>query len=107
MHQIIDRTAFIQAFTTMGRAHNFSRAALVALFEYLEEVSPELELDVIGLCCEFTEYGSAFEAAQDFDYAPDPEEEDVDTLEESALDWLRGKTCVLDTSGGGVIIANF
>jgi len=107
MKQTITEAAFIQAFTTMGRPHEFSRAGLISLFEYLEEVEPELELDVIGLCCEFTEYGSAFEAAQDFDYAPDPEEEDVDTLEESALDWLRGKTCVLDTSGGGVIIACF
>lgn len=51
---------FVQAFKDAGRGDNFSYAGLQALFEYLqayeEDTGEETELDVIGLCCEFTEY---------------------------------------------------
>ena len=42
------------------RPDNFTRAGLVALFDYLEafeaETGEEIELDVIALCCDFVEY---------------------------------------------------
>jgi len=48
----------------MDRQDQFSYAGKIALFEYLEEEEMEnsdfervgIELDVISLCCEFTEY---------------------------------------------------
>lgn len=48
------------AFIDMGRDDQFSREALEALFEYYEELSEDtgehIELDVIGICCEWCEY---------------------------------------------------
>ena len=50
---------FINEFKSYGR-EDFTHAALVALYEYLEDYSSDtcepVELDVIALCCEFTEY---------------------------------------------------
>ena len=44
------------------RPSNFSYSGLGALFEYLEELSEDIgediEVDVIGICCGFTEYKS-------------------------------------------------
>jgi len=57
---------FVAAFKKI-RPDNFSHAALVTLFDYLEEYEQssgeELELDVIALCCDFSE-NDAFEIAK-------------------------------------------
>lgn len=50
---------FIQAFVGMGRKDQFSYEALVAIYEYLEDLSEDIgediELDVIEICCDFSE----------------------------------------------------
>lgn len=50
---------FIELFRAMGREENFSITARRALYEYLMELSDSIgkpiELDVIGLCCEYYE----------------------------------------------------
>jgi hypothetical protein len=48
-------SAFCDAFRDMGRDENFSYAGKRALFDFLEEVAPDMELDVIALCCEYYE----------------------------------------------------
>ncbi|MDL2272819.1 hypothetical protein LJC23_07310 [Desulfovibrio sp. OttesenSCG-928-I05] len=56
---------FHRAFADMNRQNNFSPAALDGLFEYFEmleeDMGEELELDVIAICCEYTEYESVEE----------------------------------------------
>ena len=53
---------FRQAFKQMGRENQFSYEGLKTLFEMLEDYEhgsdQEIELDVIALCCDFTEYDS-------------------------------------------------
>tara|TARA_R110000868_G_scaffold711_4_gene5134 strand:+ start:1070 stop:1378 length:309 start_codon:yes stop_codon:yes gene_type:complete len=60
MFTAINQSQFIDEFRAHGRQDQFSYGALVALFQSLEEMEEqtgeELELDVIGLCCEFAEY---------------------------------------------------
>jgi hypothetical protein len=50
---------FREAFRT-HYANNFSYDGLAALFDYLEQLEEDLgepmELDVIALCCDYTEY---------------------------------------------------
>ena len=50
---------FQDAFRNMGRQEQFSHSGLKALFDYLEEyegsTGEEIELDVISLCCDYTE----------------------------------------------------
>ena len=90
---------FVEAFRACGRESQFSRAALFALFEYLEEyensTGEEIELDPIGICCEWAEYSSAREAASEYGF----EAEDDDEAEK----WLGRKTTVVQFDGGLVV----
>lgn len=85
------------------RKDTFSFAGKRALFDYLEqyeqETGEDLELDIISLCCDFTEYDSMLEAAQEHD-------KDI-TDEKEAREYLEDNTTVIDVQGGGVIIQNF
>ena len=66
----INEYDFIDAFRKMGREGNFSNDGLVALYEYLEMLEDDtgqpIELDVIALCCEFTEYDNLEEFEADY-----------------------------------------
>ena len=70
MIKTINKYDFIDAFKKMGREENFSYNGLVALYEYLEmledDTGQEMELDVIALCCEFTEYDNLDEFKADY-----------------------------------------
>ncbi len=59
MKQTINEYQFTEAFKRI-RPNNFSYEGLKALFEWFEELEndtgEEMELDVIAICCEFTEY---------------------------------------------------
>ena len=56
--ETVDYSLFESRFKDYDRLHHFPKG-LRALFNYLEEASEEvcqpLELDVIGLCCDFSE----------------------------------------------------
>ena len=69
MKQTINFYQFAEQFQAV-RPNNFSREGLVALWEYLEEwqesTGEEIELDVIALCCDFTEYESLADYQQDY-----------------------------------------
>lgn len=108
MKQTVTESHFVDSFRHAGRESQFSRAALFALFEHLEEyessTGEELELDPIALCCDFAEYDTALEAAKEYDF--EPEDEDEDSREESALRWLQNRTQVIEFSGG-IVIQNF
>lgn len=98
---------FVDAFRRMGRADQFSPAALRALFDHIEEMereSPvEYELDVIALCCDWQEFKTALEAAVEYGFDGD-EDEDEDAREEAALDWLREQTQVVEFDGGVLVM---
>ena len=109
MRQTVTKSAFIDAFKDYNREDNFSYDGLCALFDWLEELGEEtgqeFELDVIALCCEFSEYGSALEACENYDFEPD-EDDDEDDQEDEALDWLRQRTAII-TFPGGIVIQDF
>jgi len=55
MKRTIDYYDFVDEFNRYDRADNFSRDGLNQLFNYMEEVNSEYELDVIALCCDFSQ----------------------------------------------------
>ena len=68
MYKIISEYDFTRAFDIMGRGDHFSYHGLQALFEWLEEEYWDginskhgVELDVIALCCRWTQYKSIAE----------------------------------------------
>lgn len=55
MIQQVNFCAFTDAFRNMDRNENFSYEGKRLLFDYLEDIDPNYELDVIALCCEYSE----------------------------------------------------
>lgn len=118
MKQIVNFSQFCDAFSDTYK-DNFSYEGKRALFDYLEELEEstgeEIELDIVALCVEYTEYNSAWDAM--YEYQPDDmpvEGEDGDDLieiqeknEKEAHKWLEERTMVIDVEGGKVIIQNF
>lgn len=117
MKKSVNLHTFRESFRTMGRQANFSWQGLEALFDYLEkledDIGEELELDVIGLCCDYSEHDSAREAAQEYGWSAtdrdeDESEEDYsERAEDEALKWLWDRTSVIEVPGGSVIILGF
>ena len=100
MKTTVSEYDFLQAFKDYGREEDFSHDALIALYNFYDEVyDTDYELDVIAICCEWCEY-TLEELAQDFDYAKGAEEcEDLD-------DWgalLSEHTTVLKTNNTLVV----
>jgi len=103
MIKTITEWDFVNSFDQVNRATNFSVAGRKALFEMLEEIDANMELDPIAICCDFTEYGSLEEWKQDYGYEAEDEEDDDDY----ALDYLRDQTLVLELSNGGLVIQSY
>ena len=67
--------------------NNFSYEGLHALFEYIEEVEDdigeEFEFDMVGICCDYTEYDSL----EDFnaDYSSDDKVYTLDDIREETV----------------------
>lgn len=83
MKQTVNVYDFRKAFFDYDRGDNFSLLALTALFEYLEQleedIGEEMDLDVIALCCDFTEWDSVY----DYNSYYDTEYKDLDELSEA------------------------
>ena len=105
MKKTINSYQFADSFRSI-RPDNFTHAGLNALFDYLEEYEDscgeEIELDVIALCCEYSEHASALDAATEQGFEPNSESDD-DEKEESALEYLRENTQVIEFEGGTII----
>lgn len=90
---------FRQAFHNMGRGEQFTYEGLGALFEWLEnyeeETGQEVELDVIALCCDFTEYEDLEEFQRDYG-------EEYETIED-----IENNTTVIRVGVDGFIIQAF
>ena len=94
---------------------NWSYAGARALIEHLEELEnangEELELDVVALRCDYSEWDTALECAIEHGYTP--ENGDVSPLGEidldaemDALDWLYDRSIVIKFPAG-LIVSTF
>ena len=109
MIQTINFHDFRQAFENMDRGEQFSYEALELIFDYLEECDQNMELDVIAICCDFTE-GNFQEVANELDDEIDLETVGLDEEEtaQKVADYLSEKTTVLGiTSNNFIVYANF
>jgi hypothetical protein len=94
---------FRDAFHQMGRGEQFSYDGLRVLFEALEEyeddAGSEVELDVIALCCEYSE-DTPEEIAQNYGI----ELEDDGNELNNVLDYLHDHTMVCGVTKDGSIV---
>lgn len=104
MTETICKHEFCRRFSAIGRQDQFSWAGREALFDYLEEyeagTGTELEFDPIGLCCDYAEYEDTVQAAKEYGWEPEDQDE------RAALEWLQEQTAVIEFDGG-VIIQSF
>ena len=90
MYIEVTESIFINSFLDI-RPNNFSYAGLKALYEYFIEMgSEEMELDVIGICCEFCQY--------------DTEEEALEAYDVESMYELAQETTVIECSDSTVIV---
>lgn len=80
------------------RPDNFSYDGLFALFEYLEDIEAQtgepIELDVIAICCDFSEYESLEDMQRSY---PDYKTEEA----------FSDQTLLLPLDNGGYVIQQF
>ena len=99
IYKSIDIYDFRSAFTDYDRADQFSYEGLGALFDWLSEMSNDCtepyELDVIALCCEFTEYSDLTEIKETYS-----------TTDINTIDDLHDRTIAIEFDDG-IIIQDF
>lgn len=114
----ISKSEFIDTFKKSDTYKNsFTYGGLQELFDYLEQLEEDtgtIEFDMVGICCDYTEFATAWDAMEQ--YQPDdiPVEGDegddltevMEKNEAEALRWLEDRTEVIkfDT---GIIIRDF
>ncbi|WP_288985317.1 hypothetical protein [uncultured Flavobacterium sp.] len=98
MKQTIYLNDFRDAFHDCGRKENFSYNGLEALYDFLTEIEEgsgiEQELDVIAICCDFTEYENLAEYNREHDPV-------------SSVDEIEEETIVIAIDAERFIIQNF
>lgn len=106
MIQTINSSDFMHAFHSHNRYDQFGYEALNILFEYFEEVNPDMELDVIAICCDYS-HSDTMTIANDYsiDLSDCAEAEDqADTVRE----WLNENTTIVgETNTGFVYCSSF
>ena len=99
MRRTVNVYDFRQAFKDSGRNDNFTYEGLGALFEYLvsleEDTGEEMELDVIGICGEFSEYEDLKEFQENYG-------DEYQTIED-----IEDQTTVIPVDGDRFIIQQF
>jgi len=90
---------FRDAFKRAGRKDQFSYDALGLIYDYLEEIDSDYDLDVIGLCCELAEQ-SPEDIARDYSIALDDDGNELNNV----LDYLHDETTVIGTTSAGTIV---
>lgn len=90
---------FVEEFEKFGREDQFSYEGKRALFDYLnelgEDIGKPIELDIVGICCDFTEYESLTEFNDDYGC-------DVDCIED-----IQDYTVVIPIDEDRFIIQDF
>jgi hypothetical protein len=103
-------------FQQYGRYDQFSYGAYDYLYEYLWDLSEgcgqPIEFDVIAICCEWCEYDSAEELADQYgvllEDLKEPEEiaeMDEDDIEEALADEMEGRGMLIRMDCGGVLFS--
>lgn len=87
-----------QMFKDMGRQEQFSQVGIVALFEHLydlsEETGEDIQIDVIALCCDFSEFDDItdYNEQNGTDYASwdDAEANCIDVVQFDRHEFVQG-----------------
>lgn len=105
MIQTINVSGFRDAFRAMNLENQFSYEGLGALFEYLEDVDPDFDLDVVALCCDYVEE-TVEEVAENYGLEL-PQEETEEEHYAAVQAFLEDHTFVIAALPGRFLFAQF
>ena len=110
--QTVNFSSFCDMFTRMGRQDQFSYEAKHTLFEYLDNLSDDTgedyELDIIELCCEYSEdsaedineyYSIGIEREED-----ESEEDFAARLNSEVEEYLEENTKIVHNDNNGTFV---
>lgn len=114
MKTTVSRYDFERAFVDADRKENFSYEGLGLLFAYFEDLEEslgeEIELDVIAICCEYSE-DTVSDIARNYSIdlnGADPEDGDYeDQCRQIVFDYLSDNTSVVGDTADGFVYAIF
>ena len=93
---------FLEEFRRYEREDQFSYEGKKALYDYLndlsEDIGQSIELDIIAMCCDFTEYDSLEQFIDDYGYSVG----DINSIED--IDYY---TVVIPINSQSFIIRDF
>lgn len=105
----VDFRDFVREFELFGRQKNFSHNGLRALFDYLEELSEDVcsgyELDVIQLCCDYSE-DSYSDISHNYGIDLSDCEDEIE-IKATIEDYLQDHTCIVGEVDNGFVYAAF
>lgn len=102
---------FRDEFRRAGRQDQFSYEGLGLLFDLFEEIDPDMDLDVIAVCCDFSEESPA-DIARNYSIDMNGADPDAGDYEEQCaaivLEHISDHTTVAGmTRAGDIIYASF
>jgi hypothetical protein len=108
MIQTINLHEFRNAFQAAGRGEQFTYKGLEVLFDYLEQLEyhtgSSIDLDVIGLCCDYAE-STPEEIARDYDIEIDGL--DLADAFKPVIEHLEEQTSICGTTDDTIIYLQF
>lgn len=107
---ITHASQFRDAFRQADRQDQFSYEALNMLYEYFEEIDPDMELDVIAICCDYSE-DTVADIARNYSIDlndADPEDLDYDqACIDIVREYLNENTSLVGETSTGFVYAVF
>ena len=105
MVQTINLSDFRDAFRSYDRKDNFSYEGLELLFDMFEELDPNMELDVIAICCDYSE-NDWQTIANEYNIEFDDDLDD-DDKKEVVRDYLNDNTYLVGETSEGFVYQAF
>ena len=105
MKSTVSLTDFRDAFGNYDRLDNFSYEGLELLYDMFEELDPDMELDVIAICCDFNE-DTWQNIANNYSIVFDNDAL-VDERENLVIDYLQDHTLFVGKTDTGLVYQAF
>ena len=102
----LSKDNFTDAFLKSSRRDQFSYEALGELFDYYENVGDDdLELDIVGICCDWSEYTAA-ELIEEYgeEYGDDEGYGDEEERAEKLAKEIERNTVVISLGNGSFLV---
>lgn len=106
MKQTIGWGQFSEAFARMDRKDQFSYEALELIYDYLTELEDstgeELELDVIAICCDYTE--DSYESIAELYGIELDSDDDAEDQHQQVRNFIETESILVGVTDSGAIV---